>query len=144
MNFKAKPVVGFCGNAFDSLLDAVSEHVNAVEIAPLFVSAYGSLLGDIGSVGGGIVGGALGGPAGALVGSMVGGALGDLADNALGGGGAAGAAGPAVTDTLTTVDEYLDTVERTESESTVREATTSVTTENELAVTRPSGSQTNE
>jgi hypothetical protein len=117
---------------FDDILEDLFDQVDdVIELSPIFAAAFGSIF----EVGGAIIGGALGGPIGAALGGAAGGAIEDLIGGAVGGGGAAGP-GPVIVDTTRRVDEIVDSVERRESQSQLRQTSVSTTTETEETITR--------
>jgi hypothetical protein len=123
---------GILDDLFDELAEAADD---VIEISPIFAAGFGSVLEDAFGVGGAIVGGALGGPVGAALGGAAGSAIGDLIEGALGGGGGA-AAGPALVDTTRRLDEIVDSIERRESQSQLRQTSVTTSTETEQTITR--------
>ena len=109
---------------------------NVIDLIPIFVGKFGSLFGDALGAVGGAVGGVVGAIAG--VGNAAADAIGDLVDNVVGGvaggGPAAGLIG-----TVQQIEEVVDTVERSESESHLRETSVTTTTESEQTIQRTFG-----
>ena len=105
---------------------------NTVEMAPLSISVFGSFLEDLGDAVGGVVSGA-----GDLATGTVGGVA-SLIDSILGGGGGGGGPQPHTVheEVVTTVNETLDSVQRSESNSTLTETTTSRSRQIERSITR--------
>jgi hypothetical protein len=117
---------------------------DAIELIPKFVGKFGSFLEDAaGAIGGAITGGVAAG-VGAAVGAVsgiagaAGNAVADLVDNVVGGV-AGGGAAPGLLGTVQQISEVIDTVERSESESSLRETTVTTTTESEQTITRTFG-----
>jgi hypothetical protein len=115
----------------------------AIDLVPIFVGKFGSLLGDaLGALGAGIgaVAGGVAGVAGAVagVGAAAGNAVSDLVDNVVGGA-AGGAAAAGIVGTIQQIHEVVDTVERSESESHLRETSVTTTTESEQTIQRTFG-----
>jgi hypothetical protein len=128
---------GSLGVVEDILEDLFESVDDVLELSPIFVAAFGSVFEDALGVGGAIVGGAFGGPAGAALGGAAGSALGGLIEGALGGGGGGGAGpGPVLVDTTRRLDEIVDSIERRESQSQLRQTTVSTSTETEQTITR--------
>ena len=125
--------LGILGDVLEDLFEAVDD---VVELSPIFAAGFGSIFEDALGVGGALLGGALGGPAGAALGGAAGSAIGGLIEGALGGGGAGAAPGPALVDTTRRLDEIVDSVERRESQSQLRQTSVSTTTETEQTITR--------
>lgn len=117
----------------DDILEDLFEQVDdVIELSPIFAAAFGSIF----EAAGAIVGGAFGGPLGAALGGAAGGAIEDLIGGALGGGGAGAAPGPVIVDTTKRIDEIVDSVERRESQSQLRQTSVTTTTETEETITR--------
>jgi hypothetical protein len=112
------------------------EKENDLELIPIFVSRFGSLFGDALGAAGAAVGGAVGAIAG--IGDAAADAVSDLVDNVVGG---VAGAGPAagLLGTAQQIEEVVDTVERSESESHLRETSVTTTTESEQTVQRTFG-----
>jgi hypothetical protein len=137
------PAGGGGGGGGGGLLGALGlGDVNAgdlVQLAPIVIGLFGSFFSDIGSVAGGVIGGVLGGPAGAAAGAALGGAVGGAGDGAVGGGSGPGGRAPAgspVVDTHERISELIDSVERRESQSHLRQTVVSHDTETEEFLTR--------
>jgi hypothetical protein len=109
---------------------------NAIDLIPIFVSKFGSLFGDALGAIGGAVGGVVGAIAG--IGNAAADAVSDLVDNVVGG---AAGGGPAagLVGTVQQIEEVVDTVERSESESHLRETSVTTTTESEQTIQRTFG-----
>jgi hypothetical protein len=111
-----------------------------IDLVPIFVGKFGSFFGDaLGAIGSG-VGAVAGGIVGAVagIGNAAGNAVSDLVDNVVGG---VAGAGPAagLTGTIQQITEVVDTVERSESESHLRETSVTTTTESEQTIQRTFG-----
>ena len=111
----------------------------AIDLVPIFVSKFGSIFGDALGAIGGAVGTVVGGVAGAVagVGTAAGNAISDLVDNVVGG--AAGGAAAGIAGTVQQISEVVDTVERSESESHLRETNVTTSTESEQTIQRTFG-----
>jgi hypothetical protein len=101
-----------------------------------FGSIFGDALGAIGSAVGTVVGGVVGAVTG--VGTAAGNAISDLVDNVVGGA-AGGGAAAGIVGTVQQISEVVDTVERSESESHLRETNVTTSTESEQTIQRTFG-----
>lgn len=112
----------------------------AIDLVPIFVGKFGSIFGDALGAIGGAVGTVVGGIGGAIagIGTAAGNAVSDLVDNVVGGAAGAGAAA-GIVGTLEQIGEVVDTVERSESESHLRETTVTTSTESEQTIQRTFG-----
>lgn len=117
---------------------SAAEH--AIDLVPIFVGKFGSLFGDALGAVGGAVGAVVGGIGGAVagIGNAAGNAISDLVDNVVGGVAGAGAA-TGIVGTMQQIEEVVDTVERSESESHLRETTVTTSTESEQTIQRTFG-----
>ncbi len=117
--------------------DAVED---AIELIPKFIGKFGSFLEDAAGAIGGAVAGGVAGAVGAVTGiaGAAGNAVADLVDNVVGGV-AGGGAAAGLLGTVQQISEVIDTVERSESESSLRETTVTTTTETEQTITRTFG-----
>ena len=92
---------------------------------------------------GGVVTGAVNGVVGAVtdIAGAAGNAVADLVDNVIGGGGgpAGAGVGAGFAGTVQRISEIINTVDRSESESSLRESTVTTTTENEQTISRTFG-----
>jgi hypothetical protein len=112
----------------------------AIDLVPIFVGKFGSIFGDalgalgkaVGTVAGGIEGAVAG------IGSAAGNAISDLVDNVVGGA-AGGSPAAGIIGTVQQIHEVVDTVERSESESHLRETTVTTSTETEQTIQRTFG-----
>ena len=118
----------------------VSAAEHAIDLVPIFVSKFGSLFGDALGAVGGAVGSVVGGVVGAVtnIGTAASNAISDLVDNVVGGAAGAGAAAGLVS-TVQQIQDVVDTVERSESESHLRETTVTTSTESEQTIQRTFG-----
>ena len=112
----------------------------AIDLVPIFVSKFGSIFGDALGAIGGAVGAVVGGVAGTVagIGTAAGNAISDLVDNVVGGAAGAGAAA-GIVGTVQQISEVVDTVERSESESHLRETNVTTSTESEQTIQRTFG-----
>ena len=117
--------------------EAVEE---AIELIPKFIGKFGSFLEDAAGAIGGAVAGGVAGAVGAVAGiaGAAGNGVADLVDNVVGGV-AGGGPAPGLLGAVQQIAEVIDTVERSESESSLRETTVTTTTETEQTVTRTFG-----
>lgn len=116
---------------------------DAIELIPKFIGKFGSFLEDAAGALGGAVGAVAGGVAGAVgavagIAGAAGNAVADLVDNVVGGV-AGGGAAPGLLGGVEQISEIINTVERSESESSLRETTVTTTTESEQTITRTFG-----
>lgn len=110
---------------------------NTVVFGTVIGAVFGSLWETIGAVGGAALGGLLGGPLGAVAGAGLGSAIGGWLGEASDSEGASAPAGPSPSgDTLTTINETLDSVERSESQHTFTENSVSKSLVTERSITR--------
>jgi hypothetical protein len=109
---------------------------DVIELIPIFVGRFGSLFGDALGAAGAAVGGVAGAIAG--LGNAAANAVSDLVDNVVGGV-AGGGAAAGLLGTVQQIQEVVDTVERSESESHLRETSVTTTTESEQTIQRTFG-----
>ena len=132
--------IGQLTQAQRNIQDAEQEAFDeAVELIPTYVGKFGSFFEDpLGAIGG-VVTGAVNGVVGAVtdIAGAAGNAVADLVDNVVGGGGGPAASGFA--GTVQRISEIINTVDRSESESSLRESTVTTTTENEQTISRTFG-----
>jgi hypothetical protein len=125
----------FLGDAVrEALQEQEEEKENeAIELIQAFVGQFGSFLQD---AAGAVVGTVSSGVAGAVnavtnIADAASGGVADLVDNVVAGGGLVG--------TMQQIAEVIETVERSESESSLRETTVTTSTESEQTITRTFG-----
>src|SRR6266481_1383544 len=148
----ASPAGRFVEQLADKVGDQVGREANkiadfgaaraeqAIDFVPIFVSRFGSIFGDALGAIGGAVGTVVGGVAGAVagIGTAAGNAISDLVDNVVGGAAGAGAAA-GIVGTVQQISDVVDTVERSESESHLRETNVTTSTESEQTIQRTFG-----
>jgi hypothetical protein len=136
--------IGQLAQAQRNIQDAEQEAFDdAIELIPTYVGKFGSFFEDpLGAIGG-VVTGAVSGAIGAVTGiaGAAGNAVADLVDNVIGGGGgpAGAGAGAGFAGTVQRISEIINTVDRSESESSLRESTVTTTTESEQTISRTFG-----
>ena len=136
--------IGQLTQAQRNIQDAEQEAFDeAIELIPTYVGKFGSFFEDAVGAIGGVVTGAVNGVVGAVtnIAGAAGNAVADLVDNVIGGGGGPAGAGigAGFAGTVQRISEIINTVDRSESESSLRESTVTTTTENEQTISRTFG-----
>ena len=136
--------IGQLTQAQRNIQDAEQEAFDeAIELIPTYVGKFGSFFEDAVGAIGGVVTGAVNGVVGAVtdIAGAAGNAVADLVDNVIGGGGgpAGAGVGAGFAGTVQRISEIINTVDRSESESSLRESTVTTTTENEQTISRTFG-----
>lgn len=136
--------IGQLAQAQRNIQDAEQEAFDeAIELIPTYVGKFGSFFEDAVGAIGGVVTGAVNGVVGAVtnIAGAAGNAVADLVDNVIGGGGGPAGAGigAGFAGTVQRISEIINTVDRSESESSLRESTVTTTTETEQTISRTFG-----
>jgi hypothetical protein len=114
---------------------------DVLPLSPVFVGLFGSFFSDVGSAVGDLVGTVVGGPVGAAAaaGAALANAIGSAVDGAFGAGSGPGGAAPAgspLVDTHERISELIQSIERRESQSHIRQTVVSRERETEEFLTR--------